>query len=225
MSNTWWCDVCHDRHDPDRWPHNWFPELYAPQIALDRIRARDLPVEPNPLSPMDLVGGVPAMRAAGIVSKTVPETLPWLAQAAQEGGRGGEVAALALDGLDDYGRRPLVERGPKRRRVPAIWDVDTPLVSGVVQNQDAYMQATAGQRPYFFDHIEAIADACMDEYAGLTGRRYQRVAAFKAEDADYLRRMMAKVEGMPLVALEEGIDWDWDVIAHRQLFSLEVKPT
>ena len=37
MTNTWWCDVCHDRHDPDRWPHNWFPELYAPQIALDRM--------------------------------------------------------------------------------------------------------------------------------------------------------------------------------------------
>ncbi|MDP3512875.1 MAG: 2-oxoacid:acceptor oxidoreductase family protein, partial [Sulfuritalea sp.] len=76
--------------------------------------------------------------------------------------------------------------GPKRRRVPAIWDVDSPVVSGTVQNQDAYMQATAGQRPYFFDHIEALADACMEEYAGLTGRRYQRVAAFKAEDADYI---------------------------------------
>ncbi|MCF8197472.1 MAG: 2-oxoacid:acceptor oxidoreductase family protein [Sulfuritalea sp.] len=76
--------------------------------------------------------------------------------------------------------------GSKRRRVPAIWDVDVPVVSGTVQNQDAYMQATAGQRPYFFDHIEAIADTCMDEYAGLTGRRYQRVSTFKAEDADYL---------------------------------------
>ena len=45
-----------------------------------------------------------------------------------------------------------------RRRVPAIWDVDVPVVSGVVQNQDAYMQATAAQRPYFFDHIEALTD-------------------------------------------------------------------
>jgi N-acyl-D-aspartate/D-glutamate deacylase len=30
-----------------------------------------------------------------------------------------------------------------------------------------------------------------------------------AEDADYIRRMMAVVEGMSLEALEQGIDWDW----------------
>ncbi len=76
--------------------------------------------------------------------------------------------------------------GPKRRRVPAIWDVDVPLLSGSVQNQDAYMQATAGQRPYFFDHIEDIADRCMDEYAELTGRRYNRVSTYKLGDAEYV---------------------------------------
>lgn len=76
--------------------------------------------------------------------------------------------------------------GPKRRRVPAIWDVDQPMVSGVVQNQDAYMQAVAGQRPYFFDHIEELTEKCMAEYAELTGRRYSRVSTYQAADADYL---------------------------------------
>ena len=32
-------------------------------------------------------------------------------------------------------------------------------------------------------------------------------------DADYLRRMMAKVEGMPLAALEHGADWSWETFA------------
>src|SRR6185436_7489476 len=32
-------------------------------------------------------------------------------------------------------------------------------------------------------------------------------------DADYLRRMMAKVEGMPLPALETGVPWSWRTFA------------
>jgi N-acyl-D-aspartate/D-glutamate deacylase len=32
-------------------------------------------------------------------------------------------------------------------------------------------------------------------------------------DADYTRRMMAKVEGMPLAALEQGVPWNWHSFA------------
>jgi N-acyl-D-aspartate/D-glutamate deacylase len=35
------------------------------------------------------------------------------------------------------------------------------------------------------------------------------IAPLERRDIDYVRRMMAGVEGMPLAALEAGIDWDW----------------
>ena len=35
------------------------------------------------------------------------------------------------------------------------------------------------------------------------------LAPLDARDADYTRRMMAKVEGMPLAALEQGVPWTW----------------
>ena len=36
------------------------------------------------------------------------------------------------------------------------------------------------------------------------------LAPLRAEDADYTRRMMARVEGVPLVALEQGVPWAWE---------------
>ncbi|MEY2417852.1 MAG: hypothetical protein QOG90_532 [Actinomycetota bacterium] len=36
------------------------------------------------------------------------------------------------------------------------------------------------------------------------------LAPIREEDADYIRRMMAKVEGMPLEALETGVPWKWE---------------
>ena len=76
--------------------------------------------------------------------------------------------------------------GEKRRRVPELWDVDNPVVAGTVQNQDAYMQSVAAQRPYFFEHISKITDECMEEYYQLTGRRYERVMNYKMDDAEYV---------------------------------------
>ncbi len=76
--------------------------------------------------------------------------------------------------------------GKQRRRVPMSWDVDNPVTTGSVQNQDAYMQTVAAQRPYFYEHIDALAEQVMDEYYHLTGRKYERVGCYKTDDADYI---------------------------------------
>lgn len=76
--------------------------------------------------------------------------------------------------------------GDTRRRIPELWDVDNPMMAGIVQNQDSYMQSVAAQRPFFFDHIKELADKAFEEYYSLTGRQYARVMTYKADDADYL---------------------------------------
>ncbi|MCG8421324.1 MAG: 2-oxoacid:acceptor oxidoreductase family protein [Proteobacteria bacterium] len=76
--------------------------------------------------------------------------------------------------------------GATRRRIPLLWDVDNPVMSGLVQNQDAYMQSVAAQRPFFFDHIEALTDQAFEEFYQLTGRRYGRALSYRVDDADYL---------------------------------------
>ncbi len=76
--------------------------------------------------------------------------------------------------------------GETRRRIPELWDVDNPVMSGTVQNQDSYMQSVAAQRPYFFDHLPELSEQAFERFFELTGRRYQRVMSYRAEDADYL---------------------------------------
>jgi len=101
-----------------------------------------------------------------------------------------ELVAEFLGDADDLIDTPTPAQkllyGPKRRRVPMNWDVDNPMQTGVVQNQDAYMQAVAAQRPYFFEHIPALFDQCAAEFKALTGRDYNRIDTYRCEDADYV---------------------------------------
>jgi pyruvate-ferredoxin/flavodoxin oxidoreductase len=76
--------------------------------------------------------------------------------------------------------------GDTRRRIPELWDVDNPMMAGLVENQDAYMQSVAAQRPFFYDHVQALTDQAFEEFTALTGRAYQRIRTYRADDADYL---------------------------------------
>ncbi|MCP4186413.1 MAG: pyruvate ferredoxin oxidoreductase [Gammaproteobacteria bacterium] len=93
--------------------------------------------------------------------------------------------------------------GPKRRRIPEVWSVDSSLTSGTVQNQDAYMQATAAQRPYFFEHIRDLSEQAMSEYYELTGREYSRLGSYRMDDAEYV----ILGQGSVMVQIEAVIDY------------------
>jgi pyruvate-ferredoxin/flavodoxin oxidoreductase len=76
--------------------------------------------------------------------------------------------------------------GETRRRIPEMFDLDYPAMLGVVQNQDSYAQGVAAQRPFYFDHIQALTDGAFHEFAALTGRRYARASGYRLDDADYV---------------------------------------
>jgi pyruvate-ferredoxin/flavodoxin oxidoreductase len=76
--------------------------------------------------------------------------------------------------------------GETRRRIPELFNLDYPAMLGVVQNQDAYAQGVAAQRPFYFDHVAEMTDRAFQEYAELTGRKYSRVMGYRMEDAEWV---------------------------------------
>ncbi|HVY71187.1 MAG TPA: 2-oxoacid:acceptor oxidoreductase family protein [Verrucomicrobiae bacterium] len=82
-----------------------------------------------------------------------------------------------LDFLKEYA-------GDPNQKLRCLFDPRNPMMSGVVQNQDAYMKGKIAQR-HFYDQVPAAVREAMDEYHRQTGRRYQMVDCHRMEDADY----------------------------------------
>ena len=76
--------------------------------------------------------------------------------------------------------------GERRRRIPELYNFDYPAMLGVVQNQESYAQGVAAQRPFYFDHIQELSNQAFEEFAALSGRKYQRVMGYRLEDAEYV---------------------------------------
>ena len=65
-----------------------------------------------------------------------------------------------------------------------LMDPRAPLMSGVVQNQDAYMKGKIAQRK-FYDRVLPTLRDVFREFGDLTGRRYDVVLPYRLDDAEY----------------------------------------
>ena len=74
--------------------------------------------------------------------------------------------------------------GDPNDRIRCLFDPRNPIMSGVVQNQDAYMKGKIAQRG-FYDKVMPAIEEAMSVFAAKTGRQYELVDRYRMDDAEY----------------------------------------
>jgi pyruvate-ferredoxin/flavodoxin oxidoreductase len=81
-------------------------------------------------------------------------------------------------------------------------DPAKPIMSGVVENQDAYMKGRVAQR-FFYDRLPGILAQVMQRYGVMTGRHYDLVQGYRLADAEYAIVGMGSLVETAMAA----VDW------------------
>jgi len=75
--------------------------------------------------------------------------------------------------------------GKPEDKLSNLMDPESPIMSGVVQNQDSYMKGKISQR-WYYDQVEDHLQEAFEEFYRKTGRRYDFIDAYRCEDAEYI---------------------------------------
>src|SRR6185437_9927716 len=75
--------------------------------------------------------------------------------------------------------------GDPKVKLTNLMDTASPLMSGVVQNQDSYMKGKIAQRWYYDRVLPALEDA-FELFGKKTGRHYDHTEAYRCEDAEFI---------------------------------------
>jgi pyruvate-ferredoxin/flavodoxin oxidoreductase len=88
------------------------------------------------------------------------------------------VLALDLEFMKEYVGKP-------EDKLVNLMDPESPIMSGVVQNQDSYMKGKISQR-WYYDQVGDHLQEAFEEFYRKTGRRYDFIDGYRCEDAEYI---------------------------------------
>ncbi len=75
--------------------------------------------------------------------------------------------------------------GPPAEKLTNLMDPESPVMSGVVQNQDSYMKGKIAQR-WYYEKVAPALEEAFSVFHQKTGRKYDFLRPYRCDDAEYV---------------------------------------